>query len=154
MQGLSFTCTCVLRLFKNINLYQIAKTCIKVKKQHIPSHRSFGLSRLSVSLAAHILLKQITAEFKHFSRDFYALTSMFKHVQQWIYSETPAARKMTQQIKCCFNSGISIQCSIIKGNRTFPSVPFPSAQWNWKKIPLTSALPWKRHPLNERENEN
>lgn len=59
MQGLSFTCTRVLRLFKNINLYQIAKTCIKLKKQHIPSHRSFGLSR---PLAAHILLKQITLQ--------------------------------------------------------------------------------------------
>ncbi len=128
MQGLSFTCAYVLRLFKNINLYKIAKTCTKVKKQHIPSHHSFGLSRLSVSLAAQIFLKQITAEFKHFSRDFYALTSMFKHVQQWIYKETPVARKMTQQIKCCFNSGLSIQCSIITENRTFPSMPLPSAQ--------------------------
>ncbi len=127
MQGLSFTCAYVLRLFKNINLNKIAKTCTKVKKQHIPSHHSFGLSRLSVSLA-QILLKRITAEFKHFSRDFYALTSMFKHVQQWIYKETPVARKMTQQIKRCFNSGLSIHCSIITGNRTFPSMPLPSAQ--------------------------
>lgn len=113
-------------------MYQTAETWMKIKKQHIPSHRSFGLSRLSVSLAAHIFLRQITAEFKHSSRDVYALTSMFKHVQQWIYSETPAARKMTQQIK--LRDFHSVQYNKREQDISLHAVPFSSVKLGKKRV--------------------